>query len=525
MIVYRIAGRRRVRAGLILGSAVGWIVVAIGAALDRSAVISMGAVLAGAANMVVLKMVLESRSTVDAASAEHRSLAAEMHRAHCSTTGRLDRLEYADREIDGLRRDLDAAVQSVTGPQGRHEAAISRLMTSQDDAAKRAARLEQAGEVTRTQLGRLEQAHGSTVDALALTRTILDKLATRVPSAVTSARLATLARQHVDRPLLSIAIPSFNRPDLLAECLDSLEREIRGECEDAVEVCIMDDSSTDPDTIEVAADFAERCRFASVRRQPANVGIERNVIAACQPCRGDYILLLGNDDLLVPGAVARMLADLRIVAAPVHLYEKTRITVDGKPRAAVAGSSPIDVPPGDSHRFPSLLDAARRQGFVSTFGFISHKVFRRAPFVAIDPTEYFDLTMYAQVFTLVEAFADAPVFYRNEPTVFHRTASQSHKRVEALGRREATFMSGGVGKEARYFGTTLAAAWQRLIDRKGFDAAFLAEQPENLMTTLPLLSWIVRNRALDAGMDDTLDRRIVADADRFLTAFDLESTA
>ena len=361
-------------------------------------------------------------------------------------------------------------------------------------------------------------------DALAMTRQVVDKLAVRV-SPADVARLTAVAERAIAEPLLTVAIPSFNRPAALAECLASVERELVGRYDDIVEVCVVDDASTDPDTLEVALAFAERNRFASVHRQPVNLGIERNVLDTARRSRGTYTWLFGNDDVMIDGAMATVIDDLRAVGASLHLYEKSRITVDGRPRDAVPGSSPVDLPAGATRDFPTLIDAGSRRGFFSTFGYITQYVFRTDAFNAADPSPFVDLTMYPQVFMLLQAFGQDPVVYRNTPVTLHRTASQAQKLVEALGRREEAFMAGGTSRLSRYFGTTLAAAWQRAIDLGAITAAVVADLPERLMTDQTLVDWIRHNRRLDAGLDAELDRAVVADADRFLAGIDAMEVA
>ncbi len=353
---------------------------------------------------------------------------------------------------------------------------------------------------------------------LAAQRTILDKIAVRAPTAAGPERLATLSRTNVVDPLLSIAIPSFNRPTALGECLQSLEVELDGLPPGVVEICITDDVSTDPDTMEVAADFAERCRYASVRRHGANLGLERNILAACEPCRGEYVLIMGNDDKFVPGAMDIVLDDLRRSSPSVYLFERQRIQADGSPHPPVPGTDPIELPPGEAHRFDNLLAATRRQGFLSTLGFTSHVVFRRVPFVSVDPRPYLDLTLYARVFVLIEAFSSAPLLFRNAPVVVHRTPTVAQKHGESMGRGEEVFMSGGSARAARYFGITFAAALQRLVDRGAIEYPYVADLPEQQMTSTSLVTWIAANRAIDPALDNQLDSEIVTDGNRFLTA-------
>ena len=210
-----------------------------------------------------------------------------------------------------------------------------------------------------------------------------------------------------------------------------------------------------------------------------------------------------------------MIDDLRANHEPVHVYEKTRITVDGRLHANVPGSSPIDLPSGATSRFATLVDAASKQGLLSTFGFISQIVYRTEPFLAVDPDTYLDLTMYPQAFILLEAFGQQPVAYRNTPIALHRTATQAHKLTEAIGRREERFMAGGPARLSQYFGTTLAAAWQRSIDHGAVDRTTISQLPERLLTRLTMVDWIRHNRAIDPDFDRSLDRHVVEDAQRF----------
>jgi hypothetical protein len=68
-------------------------------------------------------------------------------------------------------------------------------------------------------------------------------------------------------------------------------------------------------------------------------------------------------------------------------------------------------------------------------------------------------------------------------------------------------MTGGRTKLARYFGTTLAAAFQRLIDRSAFDHDFVARSPEALFTPQPLVEWMLQNRRIEKGPRHATRRR------------------
>lgn len=527
-----IFAERRWRTVLLGSVIVGWAGVVIGAVTESGLLVAVGAVVLAVINLLLAKALLETSSAVRPVAALRESMARDERTLH-QTAADLDGLRSRVEELAADVASQQGALERSRADVGTHQAALERLRADaasiferiselgrqQNEAKAGSAALAGAIDDIRAQVAGLAGAHDTTRAALAATRALSDKLAVRARGAlVEDRRLQAVATTDVESPLLSIAIPSFNRPGALAELLASIVREVSTCPPGLVEVCITDDASPDPEVVEIALAFAEQHRFASLRLHPSNVGIERNVIAAGEPCRGEYLLLVGNDDLLTPGALTTILDDLRNTAAPLLLYAKRRINLDGSPRTDIAGSIPIELPAGEAHVFESCIDAARQQGLLSTFGFIGPIVRRRHPFLAIDPSPYLDLTMYSQVCVTIEAFAREAVFYRNAATIIHRTPTMPQKHAESLGRREEEFMRGGSARQARYFGTSLAAALQRLIDRGALEHETVATLPERLMTNLSLVDWIAYNRSIDPAMDERLGADVVADADRFSTS-------
>jgi glycosyltransferase involved in cell wall biosynthesis len=99
------------------------------------------------------------------------------------------------------------------------------------------------------------------------------------------------------RPLkLSIALPSYNRADFLAEQFESLLRQSRL----PDELIVGDDCSTDR-TVEVIRTFAARAPFPVhwyVNKR--NQGYNRNLEHAIGLCSGDVIVLCDDDDVCLP---------------------------------------------------------------------------------------------------------------------------------------------------------------------------------------------------------------------------------
>ena len=115
-----------------------------------------------------------------------------------------------------------------------------------------------------------------------------------------------------DAPLISVCIPAYNRAGVLRELLDS----ILTQDFDAYEVVICEDGSPERAAIRQVVEALPCERRARVRylENPGNLGYDGNVRNLIAVAAGEYCMLMGNDDLMCPGA-------LRTVAAGLRRYE------------------------------------------------------------------------------------------------------------------------------------------------------------------------------------------------------------
>lgn len=101
---------------------------------------------------------------------------------------------------------------------------------------------------------------------------------------------------------LSVLLPTRNGGRYLADCIASV---LATELEDLE--LVVSDNASDDDTQEVLAAFAGDPRLRIVR-QPEPISVTDNWTAALEASSGDYVLLLGDDDCLLPGAVDHLVA-------------------------------------------------------------------------------------------------------------------------------------------------------------------------------------------------------------------------
>jgi GT2 family glycosyltransferase len=104
--------------------------------------------------------------------------------------------------------------------------------------------------------------------------------------------------------VVSIIIPTYNACRLLADCLGSIAQNPPSE---PYEVIVVDDASADGTSDMV------RIRFPEVRllRNDVNRHYAFSNNRALEGARGEYLLLLNNDTIVLPQALDRMVAFLR----------------------------------------------------------------------------------------------------------------------------------------------------------------------------------------------------------------------
>ena len=113
------------------------------------------------------------------------------------------------------------------------------------------------------------------------------------------------------KPLVTVAVPSYNQGRFLGEALESLLAQ-----DVALEVYVLDGGSTD-ETRDVIARYEGRLAgWRSARDAGQAAAINEGVARGSAP----YVCWLNSDDALLPGALARLVAALEADAAAPMAY-------------------------------------------------------------------------------------------------------------------------------------------------------------------------------------------------------------
>ncbi len=113
-------------------------------------------------------------------------------------------------------------------------------------------------------------------------------------------------------PVLSLCLPTYKRCALLGGALRAVLEQITPTLAPDVEVIVLDNASPDDTQAvigRVRADFPDILLHSF--RHPENVGADANFIEAVRQSRGEFVYLLSDDDILLPGAVARLISLIR----------------------------------------------------------------------------------------------------------------------------------------------------------------------------------------------------------------------
>ena len=104
-------------------------------------------------------------------------------------------------------------------------------------------------------------------------------------------------------PTLSICIPTRNRARHLENCIHSLIS-AQMHSESSFQICISDNNSSD-NTASIVQQAPTRLNI-KYNKHSANVGFARNLLKVVSMADGEYVWVIGYDDLLMPYAVSML---------------------------------------------------------------------------------------------------------------------------------------------------------------------------------------------------------------------------
>lgn len=129
-----------------------------------------------------------------------------------------------------------------------------------------------------------------------------------------------------EHTLVSIGMPTFNRPLLLERALTSLTRQTWRN----LEIIISDNASTDESVSEVIHRFAATDERIKVFRQEENIGPTRNFYFVLKQATSPFFMWAADDDYIAPWFVEKSLQQFyRDPSLALSTFEANYVTPEG----------------------------------------------------------------------------------------------------------------------------------------------------------------------------------------------------
>ncbi len=109
---------------------------------------------------------------------------------------------------------------------------------------------------------------------------------------------------------LSICIPTYNREKYLKDLLDCILNQLKDIEDGIVEICVSDNSSTD-NTQSMMLEYQQKYNNITYFRWDKNMGADMNYLKVVEIAHGKYCWFFGSDDLMVDGAIKKMLEEIK----------------------------------------------------------------------------------------------------------------------------------------------------------------------------------------------------------------------
>jgi abequosyltransferase len=209
-------------------------------------------------------------------------------------------------------------------------------------------------------------------------------------------------------PVLSICIATYNRGKFIAETLNSIFSQMQL----GVEVVIVDGASPD-NTSEIIAPYLQRYPEIHYYRELENSGVDIDYDKAVGYAKGEFCWLMTDDDLLCPGAIKRLLAELDDDVDLVVVNEEVKNINFSKTLDKNHCKIPVD------KKYNASNNVAFFQEMAQALSFIGCVVIRRDVWLSRDRASFYG-TLFIHVGVIFQSPPIKNVSFIAEPLIVIR---------------------------------------------------------------------------------------------------------
>jgi glycosyltransferase involved in cell wall biosynthesis len=222
-----------------------------------------------------------------------------------------------------------------------------------------------------------------------------------------------LIRPMTGTPVLSIIVPTYERPTELIQTITSLADQLTEGLDAKVELLISDNGSG-VETVETIKALADRYRVVSYMLNARDEGGFFNFFAAPWRARGRYTWVFGSDDLLREGGIANVVTVLER-KQPSFLTMNQQVV-----NASVTQSLSDSMNTCETRAFSTMGDLFSAFG-INQFAFITAQIDKTDAARKLDYEHYLRLdTRHPHVAAFLEKHWGKPAYYLADTHLIHR---------------------------------------------------------------------------------------------------------
>ncbi|MBM4162914.1 MAG: glycosyltransferase family 2 protein [Lentisphaerae bacterium] len=222
----------------------------------------------------------------------------------------------------------------------------------------------------------------------------------------------------MSRIRVTVGIPTYNRVQELSFLMDSVLSQMRDRFQGQIEILVADDMSTDT-TRAVVQEYADRYPdMISYRYNEKNLGYSRNVDSVICNAKGEFVLLMGDDDALEENALSTLWDildshdDLGVVILGETPYDPQLKAPLADPEKQLNKAGGVLYRPG--------LDYVReRRRF--TPALISGCVLKRDAWLQSGASDFYD-TISIHILCAMRILLTHALYFSNVPAIKYRTS-------------------------------------------------------------------------------------------------------
>jgi glycosyltransferase involved in cell wall biosynthesis len=197
--------------------------------------------------------------------------------------------------------------------------------------------------------------------------------------------MRTLIKNDVSAPLLSIAIPSFNRCSQLIACLNMFAEDAKLIGLENFEIVVSDNASTDRTEEMVHQWRLSKTEIKSAYfKNEKNLGVDANCHLAIERSKGHFVWLFSDDDEITKGALRRVHDELLSRPNVCFCFANYLILVGDREEQSSCHERGVFLIRGDE-----LLNRTR-----FALSFVSSCIFNREVWASVNPAQYIGTYWY-----------------------------------------------------------------------------------------------------------------------------------